>query len=82
MSRVRIRLAGVKMDVQYVYDEVGRRTGVIVPIGLWNNISHLAANVWTGKPDWNPLKFRGMYENLKIDVKEESKALRNEWSRM
>lgn len=76
------RFPEVEMEVQYVYDEEGRQTGVIVPIGLWNRISHMAVNVQAEKNDWNPSKYRGMYKNLKIDVKEESKALRDEWTRM
>jgi hypothetical protein len=71
-----------KMEVQYVYDEEGRQTGVIVPIGLWNKISHMAVNVQAERTDWIPSKYRGMYKDLKIDVKEESKALRDEWTRM
>ncbi|OPX72337.1 MAG: hypothetical protein A4E38_00644 [Methanoregulaceae archaeon PtaB.Bin108] len=27
------------MQVQYIYDESGRKTGVIVPIALWQEIS-------------------------------------------
>lgn len=70
------------MEVQYVYDEEGRQTGVIVPIDLWNRISHLAEAVKEGKAEWNPSKYRGMYKNLKVDVKAESKALRDEWTRI
>jgi hypothetical protein len=69
------------MEVQYVYDEEGRRTGVIVPIGLWNKISHLA-EVQEEKAGWDPTKYRGMYKNLKVDVKKESTSLRDEWTRM
>jgi hypothetical protein len=70
------------MEVQYVYDEEGRRTGVIVPIDLWNRISHLAEAVKESKAEWDPSKYRGMYKNLKVDVKAESTALRDEWTRI
>jgi hypothetical protein len=70
------------MEVQYVYDEEGRRTGVIVPIDLWNRISHLAKEAEEGKGEWEPSKYRGMYKNLKVDVRAESKALRDEWARI
>jgi hypothetical protein len=69
------------MQVQYVYDEDGRRTGVIVPIGLWNRISQLAEDR-KEDADWDPSKYRGMYKHLRIDVKKESKALRDEWTRL
>lgn len=70
------------MEVQYVYDEEGRQTGVIVPIDLWNRISHLAEAAKEGKAKWNPSKYRGMYKNLKVDVRAESIALRDEWTRI
>lgn len=70
------------MEVQYVYDEEGKRTSVIVPIGLWNKISHLAVKTDKAETDWDPTKYRGMYKNLQIDVKKECKALRDEWTRM
>ena len=69
------------MNVQYVYDEDGRQTAVIVPIHLWNKISHLVGGRTEGKSDWDPSKYREMYRDLKIDVKKESAALRDEWTR-
>jgi uncharacterized membrane protein len=33
------------------------------------------------KTDWEPSKYRGMYKDLNIDAKEESEALRDEWTR-
>jgi hypothetical protein len=69
------------MEVQYVYDEDGRQTGVIVPIHLWNKISHLVSWGQREKSEWDPSKYRRMYKDLEIDVKEESAALRDEWTR-
>lgn len=70
------------MEVQYIYNEEGRQTGVIVPIDLWNRISHLVKEAGKGKCEWNPSEYRGMYKNLQVDVKAESKALRDEWTRI
>jgi hypothetical protein len=69
------------MEVQYVYDEEGRQTGVIVPIDLWNKMSRLA-KAEESESDWDPSKYRGMYRNLKVDVMKESRALRDEWTRI
>jgi len=70
------------MEVQYVYDEEGRRTSVLVPITLWNKISHLA-EAQDEKTDWDPTKYRGCTRAcLKVDVAKESKTLRDEWTRM
>jgi hypothetical protein len=38
-------------------------------------------HVCDGNTDWDPSKYRGMYKNLKVDVKKESADLRNEWTR-
>jgi hypothetical protein len=70
------------MEVQYIYDEEGRQTGVIVPINLWNKMSHLVELDQKGMTDWDPSKYRGMYKDLKVDVKKESDALRDEWTRV
>ena len=70
------------MEVQYIFDEEGRRTGVIVPIDLWSKMSRLAERTQEGKNDWDPSKYRGMYKNLKVDVTKESRALRDEWTRI
>jgi len=70
-----------EMDDQYVYDEVGRQTAVIVPIHLWSKMSRLAKEGHKDKSDWDPSKYMGMYKDLKIDVKKESAALRDEWTR-
>jgi hypothetical protein len=69
------------MEVQYIYDEEGRQTGVIVPIELWNKISNLEKSAREEKGEWEPSKYRGMYKNLKVDVTKESKSLRDEWTR-
>jgi hypothetical protein len=69
------------MDVEYIYNREGRRTGVIIPIDLWDRISHLAESGQEDECVWDPSKYRGMYKNLKVDVKKESKALRDEWAR-
>ena len=69
------------MEVQYIYDEEGRRTGVIVPIELWNKIRNPEKLGRQEKGEWDPSKYRGMYKNLKIDVRTESKSLRDEWTR-
>jgi hypothetical protein len=71
----------VEMEVQYVYDEDGRQTGVIVPIHIWNKISHLVGGGQKEKSEWDPSKYRGMYRDQKIDAKKESAALRDEWTR-
>lgn len=69
------------MGVQYIYDTEGRKTGVIVPIDLWDSLSTgKPANKQIGVP--NPGKYRGIYRNLKADLKAEIRSLRDEWNRL
>ena len=69
------------MGVQYVYDAEGKKTGVIVPIDLWNTLSAgKPADKQIGIP--NPRKYRGIYRDLKADLKAEIRDLRDEWNRL
>lgn len=78
-----LTLGDIIMEVQYIYNQEGRRTGVIVPIDLWDRLSRLAEECQEeDKGEWDPSKYRGMYKDLKVDVKKESKALRDEWTRI
>jgi hypothetical protein len=69
------------MKVQYVHDENDRRIGVIIPIDLWSEIRFRVEEV-EEKEVFNPSKYRGIYRNLEIDLKNEIKNLREEWIRM
>lgn len=69
------------MQVQYVYDENGKKTGVIIPIALWENVSRRKEAL---KPEagFEPSKARGLYRNLAVNLKKELKCLRQEWERV
>ncbi len=71
------------MGVQYIYDAKGRKTGVIVSIDLWDAISAgkpIDNRTGVGSPD--PRKYRGIYRDLKVDLKAEIQSLRDEWDRV
>lgn len=69
------------MGVQYIYDTEGRKTGVIVPIDLWDTLNtEEPADKQIGAPD--PGKYRGIYRDLKADLKAEIQNLRDEWNRL
>jgi len=68
------------MQVQYVYDEQGKKTGVLVPISLWQKISR-QKKVSPDNRAFNPARYRGIYRNLGIDIDRELTALRQEWER-
>jgi hypothetical protein len=69
------------MQVQYVYDENGKKTGVIVPIALWENVSRHKSSPKKAAA-FDPSKFRGLYRNLAISFEKELNGLRQEWERV
>ncbi|MEN6611700.1 MAG: hypothetical protein ABFC24_12735 [Methanoregulaceae archaeon] len=68
------------MQVQYVYDEQGRKTSVIIPISLWQKISR-QKNAVRDKSPFDPARYRGIFRNLGIDIDRELMDLRQEWDR-
>lgn len=68
------------MGVQYVYDTEGRRTGVIVPIDLWESLVAGKTVTPVGAPD--PAHYRGIYRDLTVDLESEIRQLRSEWERV
>lgn len=68
------------MYIEYILDQGGRLTGVIIPINLCTKIGHPAEEDQKDNGAWNPSQYMGMYKNLNVDVKKESKALRDEWT--
>jgi len=69
------------MRVQYVYDMRGKKTGVIIPIELWNE-KWFKMEDMEKKEVFNPSKYRGMYKNLRVDLEEDIRNLRTEWVRV
>jgi hypothetical protein len=73
----------VGVRVQYVYDETGRRTGVIIPTELWNEMKSkigIEGKVKKGEVV-NPSEYRGIYKDLGADLEKEARSLRGEWTR-
>ncbi len=69
------------IDIQYVYDKEGKQIGVIVPIEMWTKISPLIEELKEKKAEWDPLKYKGIYKDRKINEDEEIKAMRDEWTK-
>lgn len=69
------------MQVQYIYDENGIKTGVIVPITLWQDLSPKKRPL-KKKVSFEPSKFRGIYRNLALNFEDELQDLRKEWERV
>jgi len=67
------------MGVQYVYNERGKKIGVIVPINLWEGIGSTIEK--TKERDFLPSRYRGIYNGLKVNPEKEIRNLREEWER-
>ena len=63
--------------LQYIYDSKGNKTGVIVPIEIWDEKEMKIRE--TG--EFRPQDFRGIYKNINLDLDEEIRNLRDEWVR-
>ncbi len=68
------------MRVQYVYNENGEKESVIIPYKDWEKIHSTVKKERSA--DLNPDEYRGIYKDLKLNLDEEIKKLREEWSRI
>ncbi len=70
------------MSIKYIYDSKGKKTGVIIPIELWDSSKSKILKGYQenkGKKRFKPPKYRGIYHNLNPDVDKEARKLRDEW---
>lgn len=72
------------MAIKYIYDSHGKKTGVIIPIKMWNENKSLLKDQLEEKNEkvFKPSKYWGIYHNLKLDLEKEVKDLRDEWVRI
>ena len=72
------------MGVQYVYDVSGENTGIIIPIDLWNKKGFKIEEVEKTEKEevFNPSDYRRIYKNLRVDLEEEIRNIRDEWARI
>ena len=60
------------MKVQYIYDEKEIKTGVIVPIRLWEKIrGEMEKGKLVKEETFNPSEYRGIYKSLRVDLEGE-----------
>jgi len=79
MNTVLIKEAECVRQIQYIYDENGTKTGVIVPIALWQKLSQKNGH----KNDlFEPSKFRGIYRDISLDLESTLQNLRTEGKRV
>jgi hypothetical protein len=68
------------MKVQYIYNEEGERENVIIPYREWEKIRSVLEE--KKEANFDPDKYKGIYKDLKLNLEEEIKSLRDEWNRL
>jgi len=77
MNTVLIKEAECVRQIQYIYDENGTKTGVIVPIALWQKLSQ-KKRAQKKNDLFEPSKFRGIYRGITLDLESTLQNLRKE----
>ncbi len=71
--------------LNYIYDEKGSPEYVVIPIKLWNSVKKLI-NFNGDKnnsinENFNPEEYYGLTSGLNLNIEEELKNIREEWTR-
>lgn len=72
------------MTINYIYSATGQVEYAIIPINLWEILKPYLQTEWVKqpvKPAFDPRKYKGMIRHLKLDIEQELKTMRNEWTR-
>ena len=64
------------MNIEYIYDEKGKKKGVIIPIELWEEL--IKNRIANRRKDMK--KYRGIIDEKEIEIR--VKKLRDEWERI
>lgn len=72
------------MGIQYIHDENGEKTAVIISIQDWKKIQAqlVGKEVVEDQEDVDPASYYGAIQLEGVDIDTELKRLRNEWDRM
>lgn len=72
--------------LNYIYDQSGNKEYVVVPLSLWEKIKGYIPkidNKISVKPKnkFNPEKYYGLISNMNLDIEQELKDIREQWTR-
>ena len=72
------------MGIQYIHDENGEKTAVIISIQDWKKIQAqlVGKEVLENQEEVGPASYYGAIKLEGVDIDTELKRLRNEWDRM
>jgi len=66
------------MQIQYIYDTTGRKTGVIIPIDEWEERKEMT--IEAGRlSGFDPASYRGLLRGMKDRIERELARMRAEW---
>jgi hypothetical protein len=74
------------MVVNYIYNEKGLAEYAVIPIQLWHLYQQQVPQLAFSNPPittqkiFNPLKYKGLIKNLNINIEQELKNMRDEWT--
>lgn len=67
-------------NIKYIYSDTGEVEAAIVPIQAWRLVEQQLQAIPTPTP-FKASKFRGAFRKLNINVEEEIRKMRDEWTR-
>lgn len=66
------------MQIQYIYDTTGRKTGVIIPIDEWEEGKEMT--IEGGRlSGFDPAAYRGLLRGMKDRIERDLTRMRAEW---
>lgn len=74
------------MIVNYIYDAKGQIEYAVIPIQFWEYVQQQLPKMPTPtepmatKKTFNPLKYKGLIKSLNINIDQELKNMRDEWT--
>ncbi len=68
-------------NIKYIYSDTGEVEAAIVPIQAWRAVEKQLQTVPKPTTPFKASKFRGAFRKLNINVEEEIREMRDEWTR-
>ncbi len=73
------------MELNYIYNLVGKIEYVVVPYDIWNKVSDYAKKIdipilKEEEQKFNPAEFRGMLSHYNFNTEQELKKIKDQWN--
>jgi hypothetical protein len=73
--------------LNYIYDKSGKTEYVVIPMSLWKTIKKNISKIENKdelnnvQKDFNPEKYFGLLADLNLNIEQELKDIRQQWTR-